>query len=140
MTEEVMRCTIDFETSSFADLGLVGQWEYSRHPTTVVICLCYRMSIWEPGRVDYWVPDHGDTCPTDLSWAIRGGCLVEAHNYAFECAIWTNIMAKRHGWPSIFPQQWRCSMAVACYYALPAKLESLLRALGLPGKMRRVGG
>lgn len=133
-----VRCTMDFETKSFADLALVGAWEYSQHPTTEIICLCYRLSSWERGRVDHWVPyppgSFGNNMPNELQRHIEGGGLVECHNYSFEMAHWTNIMVKRYRWPSIFPSQWKDTMAVACYYALPAKLESLLRALGMPGK------
>ena len=119
------RCYIDFETKSFADLTVVGAWEYSLHPTTEVIVLCYRIrhdgQLSEP--VQHWVEG---PMPPDLSWAIRGNYEVEAHNHSFETAIWTNVMARRHQWPEIMPAQWRDTMAVACYYALPAKLDSLL--------------
>ena len=135
---EPLRCTLDFETKSFADLGKVGEWEYSLDKTTEVIVLCWRLSSWVRGRVDYWVPyppgSFGNMMPTELREAIEGGCLVEAHKYSFEMAHWANVMVPRYGWAPIKAEQWRDTMAVACYYAMPAKLESLLRALGMPGK------
>ena len=135
---EPLRCTLDFETKSFADLGKVGEWEYSLDKTTEVIVLCWRLSSWVRGRVDYWVPyppgSFGNMMPTELREAIEGGCRVEAHKYSFEMAHWANVMVPRYGWAPIKAEQWRDTMAVACYYAMPAKLESLLRALGMPGK------
>lgn len=136
------RVWIDFETRSFADLGLVGAWEYSLHPTTEIIVLCWRIRHeWVEVVVDpvkHWVPyppgSFGNSMPLDLAQAIKAGYEVECHNYSFEMAHWTNIMVPRYGWAPIRAEQWRDTMAVACYYAMPAKLESLLRALGMPGK------
>lgn len=140
------RVWIDFETKSYADLGLVGAWQYSLHPTTEIIVLCWRIrhgpseDVPEPSvpEVKHWVPyppgSFGNTMPRDLYLAIQAGYEVEAHNYSFEMAHWTNIMVPRYGWAPIRAEQWRDTMAVACYYAMPAKLESLLRALGMPGK------
>ena len=122
------RVYIDFETKSFADLKRVGTWAYSEHPTTEVICLCYAI---DNGEVRDWV---SGPIPDDLSWAIRGGCEIEAHNVAFELSIWANICVKKWQWPSIFLRQWRDSMAAACYYAMPAALDALCRALGWEGK------
>lgn len=124
------RCTIDFETRSYADLGKVGAWVYSLHPSTEVICLCWKFS--DSAEVGEWVP--GMPPPASLIRWIRGGGLIEAHNYSFELAIWTNVCMPKYGFCSVLPSQWRCSMAVACYYALPAKLESLCRALHIEGK------
>lgn len=128
-----MRVTLDFETRSYADLQKVGTWAYSEHPTTEVICLCFAIDD-EP--VQDWYPDPRRTndIPERLAIAIKGGAEFEAHNVAFELSIWINIMAKRYGWPMIPVPRWRDSMAAACYYALPAQLERLCRALGVPGK------
>ena len=131
---------MDFETKSWADLGLVGAWEYSLHPTTEIIVLCWKIrhetgSLTLNDAVRHWTPlSHPLNCPGDLRVAIEAGYEVEAHNYSFELAHWNNIMVARYGWPAIKPEQWRCSMAVAHYYAMPGKLESLLRALHMPGK------
>lgn len=125
--------TSDFETKSYADLKKVGAWSYSEDLTTEVICYCYQIDdqpicTWRPGLFE------NDECPADLRDAIEGGATFEAHNISFEIAIWRNIMVKRYGWPDLKHSQLRDSMAVACYYALPAALEALARALGFPGK------
>lgn len=139
------RVEIDFETRSYADLKKVGAWVYSEHPSTEVICLCYGI---DSGEIKTWIPrkvadeagwghefcTEGDRIPTDLYMAIMVGAEVEAHNISFEVSIWFNVMAKRYGWVKPNLHQWRDSMAAACYYAMPAGLDPLARALGFPGK------
>lgn len=124
---------LDFETRSYADIKRVGSWVYSEDPTTEPICLCYDIN---DGRgIQEWVPAwDGWDCPADLRQAVEDGYAFEAHNYAFELAIWANVMVKRYGWPEITLDKWRDTMAVACYYALPAKLDALARTLGYEGK------
>ena len=126
-----MTVTIDFETKSYADLKKVGAWAYSEHPTTEVICACWAIDD-EP--VQEWWPGSGWAIPTDLYHALYDGHLIEAHNVSFEKSIWYNILAKQYHWPMPEEDQWRDTMAVACYYAMPAALDRLARALGFPGK------
>lgn len=131
------RVYMDFETKSHADLKTVGAWEYSLDKSTEVIVLCWR--IRHEGHpsfpVKYWTPkSHPINCPGDLREAIEDGYEIEAHNYSFEVAIWQNVMVSGFGWPAVKASQWRDTMAVACYYAMPAKLDALLRALHMPPK------
>jgi DNA polymerase len=124
---------LDFETKSYADLKKVGNWVYSLHETTAVICLCWAYDDEE--LVYSWTPDRGITKDLlDLYEAIEDGELVEAHNVSFELAIWTNIMVARYRAPGLKLKQLRDTMAVAAYYALPAALDRLAKVLGLPGK------
>lgn len=128
-----MAITLDFETRSFADLTKVGTVAYAEDPTTDVICCCWGIDNepiqeWWPGK------DGLEGCPEDLWMAIADGHEVEAHNCSFEWAIWTRVMQPRYGWPEIAEDKWRDTMAVACYYALPAKLDQLARVLGFEGK------
>lgn len=125
--------TIDCETKSEADLLKVGAWAYSEHPTTEVICVCWGVGSqpiqeWWPGK------NPTDDIPPDLAEAIAIGTLIEAHNVAFEYSIWANILHKRYGWPMPTIKQLRDTMATACYFALPAGLDELLKVLGYPGK------
>lgn len=128
-----MGVTIDFETKSYADLNETGAWAYSENPSTEIICMAYGIDDqpiqdWWPGKVP------GDRCPNDLYMAIVLGAEVEAHNVSFECSIWRNIMVKRYGWVEILDHQWRDTMAVAAYYALPHDLDKLANVLGYEGK------
>jgi DNA polymerase len=125
-----MGIEIDLETKSYADLAQVGVWAYSEHTSTDIICACYAV----PGDsvIRHWVP--GDQPPVLLFEALRQGHTVEAHNLAFEFAMWHNVLAPRYGWPLPAMDQWRDSMAAACYYAMPASLDRLASALKYEGK------
>ena len=126
--------TFDFETKSYADLSKVGTWAYSLHPTTDVICCAYGID-YEP--VQTWWPGKNDTdeIPTDLFDALLyRRSTIEAHNVAFERSIWMNVMFNKYEWPLPSDKKWRDTMAVACYYAMPAALDKLAKVLGFPGK------
>ncbi len=137
-----MTVFIDFETKSEADLMKVGAYVYSLHPSTDVICLCWAVDDgpvqeWWPGKNDgllgaeenWWNGKH-DTIPPELDAAIEAGEEFEAHNIGFEYSIWRNVMHARYGWPAMPDDQWFDTMAVCCYYALPAALDGVARALG----------
>ena len=126
--------TIDVETKSYADLPKVGAWNYSLDPSTDIICLCYCFSGPDSDpSIRTWWP--GDPLPTvDLFWLIEEGLSVEAHNVAFEEALWYNVLMPKYGFPDVAPDQWRDTMATACYLALPAGLDRLSTALGGEGK------
>lgn len=137
--------TFDLETRSHADLLKVGAWAYSEDPTTDVICACYGIDDepvqrwWPRGAGGAWWRyepdiDYVGQMPADLHTAVSGGALVEAHNVSFEWSIWENILTPRHGWVMPFRSQWRDTMAVACYYAMPAGLDKLARALNFEPK------
>jgi len=122
----------DFETRSYADLPKVGSWAYSEDPTTDAICACYGI---DDGPIqDWWFED--EDMPDDLKHAVKLGYTVEAHNVAFEYGIWKNVMVSKYGWILPKDEQWRDTMAVAAYYALPLSLDRLAAALGFPPKDR----
>ena len=120
---------LDFETRSHADLTKVGAWNYSLDPTTDVIVMAYLI---DGGEIKTWEP--GQPYPQDLADAVCDNMPVEAHNVSFEEAIWENVLVPKYGFPDIAPGQWRDTMAVACYLALPAALDKLSLALGGEGK------
>ena len=39
-----IRVHLDFESRSEADIWAVGAYEYSRHPSTEVLCICYTVN------------------------------------------------------------------------------------------------
>ena len=125
--------TFDFETKSYANLKKVGTWAYSEHESTDVICAAWGIDhepvkAWWPGKGTY---NDTDQMPTDLYGAlINRRDTIEAHHVAFEKSIWINVMQRKYGWPEVDPDQWRDTMAVACYYAMPASLDKLSKALG----------
>jgi len=146
--------TFDFETKSYADLPKTGAWAYSEHPTTAVICCAWgidqeEIQTWWPGKelvgvqcwdgVDYVGEVVVQQMPADLCSAIQKGHIVECHNVSFERSCWENIMMPRYGWVLPADDQWRDTMAVAQYYALPASLDGVSRVLGYGPKDSRGG-
>ena len=125
--------TIDGETKSFADLPKVGAWAYFEHITTEIICLCWGIGS-QP--IQEWWPGKNETnaMPADLAQALLDGHEVEAHNVPFERAMWILILHKQFGWELPADDQWRDTMAVAAYYALPQALDKLARVLDFEPK------
>jgi DNA polymerase len=133
------RATIDFETRSACDIKN-GAWIYSRHPSTEILCLAYKLPGWKSFKL--WHCAHPDIgieaapLPRELFQWIRTGGLVEAHNAEFEMCVWQNICLAM-GWPEINSKQWRCSAAKASALALPRALNDLCVALGLPVELQK---
>lgn len=130
---------LDYETRSTVDLRATGPWPYSEHPSTDVICV--RWAVDEEDEVGGWVPPHFGLESRHLrgfdrllELAADPSVRFEAHNAAFEYCITRNVMVPRYGFPHVEIDRWDDTMALACYYAMPASLDGLCRALGLPGK------
>lgn len=118
---------IDFETASGCDLKKCGSYVYAEDPTTEITALAWVTQDGETGR-------HG---PSDLSPTGRLFGLVSdpsvkviAHNALFERNIWAKCMVP-WGWPEIPVERWHDTMAVALMKGLPAKLDTLARAIHL---------
>ncbi len=109
---------------------------YARHPTTDVICAAWgideqEIQTWWPGKYKT------DAMPPGLYTALFDPGhkhTIEAHHASFELFIWRYVMHVKYGWPEPNIDQWRDTMAVACYYAMPAALDRLCRAAGFEGK------
>ena len=135
---ETPRATIDFETRSACSLRNSGAWRYSKHPSTEVLCLAYRLPYWEEGRTGLWHPAFptigmsatpaGPELDELLEWVGARG-IIEAHNSWFEFCIWNNVLAPRYAFPSLPSATLRCSAAKASAHALPRALDDALRAL-----------
>ncbi len=122
---------IDFETASGCDLKKCGSYVYAQDPTTEITALA-------------WVTHDGDVCgcsPHDLQdfdgaarplWeAVNDpATIVVAHNALFERNVWKDQMEPL-GWPPIPIERWHDTMAVALMKGLPAKLDTLVRAIHL---------
>ena len=134
------KITLDFETRSLLSLTDSGNWIYSKHNSTSVLCLSYYFSD-EPLDLDHvylWHCRH-PSCgieespePIRLFEAIARGDIVEAHNASFEWAIWNNQMVKKYGWPTFNLSQLSCTAARAATLALPRALEDVAQVMRLP--------
>ena len=122
-----MKVHIDFEACSEIDLKLVGAWEWTKHPSTQVICAAFCI---DNGPIMAWRP--GALGPEQmLREAVTNGAEIHAWNAPFEYAMWHNVMT-RHGWPTVPLEQFHCTMATAANAGLPMSLEQAAPACGAP--------
>ena len=126
-----IRVHLDFESRSEADIWAVGAYEYSRHPSTEVLCICYTVN-------DDWIRtirrenikvNEFDTYLYNL--AANPNAIFVAHNAFFEQCMWKNIMVEKYGFPHIPIHRWRCSAAMASSHGLPKALANAAKELEL---------
>jgi len=120
------RVHLDFETRSMADIKKVGAYEYSKHPSTVVLCMAWCV---DDSPVYLW--KQGDPVPVELFSWINYGAEIAAHNAFFEQCILNNVFIPTLGWVPIDPNKWICTLAKASAHALPRGLGACGNALGL---------
>ncbi len=123
----------DFETVSDADLGQVGSWNYSRHPSTAVTCAAFLIasSLDNVAHRSRWVP--GQALPVPVLRHLEGQGLVVAHNASFERAILAHCVSVAN-WPKVHLDRWRDTAVSARAANLPGSLEGLTEAIALPIK------
>ena len=127
------RVLVDFETRSIAPFGKrkdsVGADKYAEHPSTQILCMSYKIGS-APAKL--WWAFFGEAFPYELIEAIEAGWVFEAHNTAFERAIWRNILVKQYGVP--MPETWTDTMASCAYRAIPMGLDDAANVLDLKHK------
>lgn len=117
--------SLDFETSSEADLKAVGAAVYAAHPSTEVLCAAYG----DPEHPTVWVP--GMPPPEGLLEHVRRGGLVQAFNSLFEYWVWKHVCIRRYGWVPLPLEQTRDTMAQGRAFGLPGSLAQQATALNL---------
>lgn len=120
----ILQITMDFETYSKADLKKVGNWKYSEHPSTIVLCLYWQYQ----GKMFAWL--EGEDDPKLLFRHMQEADEIEAHNMSFEYSIWLNVCMKKMNWPAMPFKKMRCSAAKCRYHGLPGSLGGAAKALG----------
>lgn len=125
---------IDFESSSQCDLASAGAYRYAVDPTTALLCCSFT---FDDDQTILWWPD--EPIPARVITAIARGAMFVAHNAAFERNLWTHHMVAFHNAPEIPLHQWHDTMARANQLALPAALDRLLVALGMPVEKDKEG-
>lgn len=119
-------------------LPAVGSAVYGEHPSTEVLSLAYDLKdgihgrrLWRPGEPlpDALLQHLARFDPTERPSYTQAG-LIEAHNSAFEVRIYLRVLHERFGWPKLDPRQFRCSMAKARAFGMPAALGNLAQVLG----------
>lgn len=124
---------VDFETFSEVEIGDVGAWEYSKHPSTEVVCAAWKIATRK---------DHG---PRAHSWCQRTGKIGQAwelrkalknpniYKVAWNCGFDRAIAANVMGIPQPL-ESWIDAAAVAAAHALPRDLDRACKALGTKHK------
>lgn len=136
---------LDYETRSEIDLKKVGGWEYSKHPTTRIMCAAWRWGTREEIRAmptQVWSPAFDKKPPPPLVQAFNcPRTRIWAHNALFEQCMTNNTF--RSLYPGRFDrisiERWGCTAALSAASGLPRKLEQVLSALGLPVQKDMVG-
>jgi DNA polymerase len=116
----------DIETRSTVSLEKAGAYRYAADPATEVFCVAYAIDDGEP-QIWFW----GEPPPEDIIAIAKTDPDWVAHNFMFERAIAAHKLIAV-GWPEIPLAQQICTMSLALACALPAALERLAPALGLP--------
>jgi DNA polymerase len=117
---------IDFETRSHAELKDVGLDNYSKHPSTEVICMAYSK---DGGEVKLWTPD---TAIPNFMFA--PDTQFSAWNASFERHIIKHVLGIEVKW-----DQFIDSMAMAAANNIPQSLEEAAIFLGLSEQKDPVG-
>lgn len=137
-----MKLTIDFETRSECDLKKRGAWVYSEDVSSDWTMLAVKVDS-QKTRIMY-NPKIVPGLPSEFSYEdlrqlMAEASEIEAHNMAFEYAMWTNCLVPRYGWEPLPKAKLRCSAAKARMCGLPASLEGACAALGLPVQKDKAG-
>ena len=144
---------LDYETASSCNLKKSGGWRYGEDPGTEMLCLAWQHQdgtprVWIPGltmaeiKLTAFVafPDPIEraaflamvaTVDEILAFAADPNIIFIAHNVAFEKSIWRSLMMPEYGVADVPNERWHDTMAVAAHKALPQKLDTLCRVLGL---------
>lgn len=119
-----MKISLDFETASMCDLSSRGSYNYANDPSTRVVLVGYSVDGGDVIVLDTRNNDFStflDICKTP-------GIIIHAFNAEFEKNIYDNILVKKHGFPEISVNQWRCDMALSAYFARPLNLKLACKA------------
>lgn len=119
-----MRCFLDFETRSIADVTEVGADRYAADPSTQAVCFAYAFGE-EP--VELW--KRGEPLPGRLLKHMAEGGDMVAHNAPFDMLIWNLTLNSGVEWK---PEQTICTAAKCRAANLPASLDKVAEYLALP--------
>ena len=124
--------TVWADTETFSEQDIKGgAARYARDPSTRIQLFSYA---FDDGEVRLWSPEEGEEMPADLRAAFKNPeCIFYFHNAYFDRQIIENCLG------IVLPlERYRCVMARALSHSLPASLENLGAALGLPADQAKM--
>lgn len=133
---------LDYETFSERELKDSGANEYSRDPSTEILCVGYTYGTREElaeSPVQLFVPEHENIArDTDFMRLLTlDDTVLVAHNAFFEQCITKYTLPKYRnllrmaGAKKLWPKRWICTASMARAVGLPGSLEGAGAALGL---------
>lgn len=141
----------DYESFSECDIRKSGGFEYSRHPSTDLLCVAYRIGTRANMRTqktqlitpsDY----RRKATDTDFVQALNNPDIkLVAHNAMFERVMSEGVLPRLKNLlgsdkaSSIETKRWECTAALARTYGLPGSLDKASEALNLPHKKDKKG-
>lgn len=133
---------LDYETYSDCDIQTAGGFEYSRHPSTEIICAGFKLATKDKlieAPTHLWIPSEPSQAFSILLKALLDpGIILVAHNAFFEQVITKHVFArymKSKPYLANIPiERWICTASLARAMGLPGKLEMVGHALGLGTK------
>lgn len=139
---------LDYETRSEANLKKVGAFEYSRHPSTEILCVAWRIGTradlkTAPTRT--WKKSDGPFPVSLVTNMVTAGLIKVAHNAYFERCITSGVLTRDERFLGLEllktcpPEDWACTASYAAALALPRSLDGVSAALDLPHKKDKVG-
>lgn len=132
----MIKCYLDYETQSEANLKKKGGYEYALHHSTDILCAAFKIG---NDKTRLWVPKE-EPPPSDLFDVMRDpGIQFRAHNAFFEQCITSLVFFMKYFGYSLKealalmpPERWYCTAAKAAACALPRGLEGAALAIRLP--------
>lgn len=122
---------VDIETASEVDLTEVGLDVYSKHPSTRILMVSWKLGA-ERGTWTAEEPHNVVKLTTFLRMLLDPTIRKWAHNAQFERTMFREV------WDIDSPvEQWRCTMAWAFMLGLPGALAQLGDVLLLPAEMKK---
>lgn len=141
---------LDYETFSEVDLKKVGGYEYSKHPSTEILCVSWRLGtrlelkkqLKNKTPAKFWAPrwdfDKRNLAnKKELFLALGDPDIIKvAHNAMFEQVITLNVLSRymlvndsisKHN-----AAHWLCTASLAASHALPRSLEDACKVMDLP--------
>lgn len=141
MSSEIVWCVLDYETFSELNLKKAGAYEYSKHPSTEILCAAFRIGTKAElphAETQLWVPSKREKHFKDLLNALRNPAVqLVAQNSLFEQVITANVFGPKH-MPSktelqeIPLERWHCTASMSRAKGFPGNLEDACKALALP--------